>query len=32
MEMKDIVGLTDDAEMKANIQKRVGMLSVPQSS
>jgi hypothetical protein len=32
MEMKDIVGLMDNAEMKATIQKRVGMLSVPQSN
>ena len=32
MEMKDIVDLMDDAEMKATIQKRVGMLSAPQSN
>lgn len=32
MEMKDIVALMDDAEMKAIVQKRVGMLSVPQSN
>ena len=32
MEMKDIVALMDDAEMKATIKKRVGMLSVPQSN
>lgn len=32
MEMKGIVALMDDAEMKATIQKRVGMLSVPQSN
>lgn len=32
MEMKDIVNLMDDAEMKATVQKRVGMLSVPQSN
>ena len=32
MEMKDIVNFMDDAEMKATIQKRGGMLSVPQSN
>jgi IS1 family transposase len=32
MEMKDIVELMDGAEMKVTIQKRVGMLSVPQSN
>jgi IS1 family transposase len=32
MEMKDIVALMDDAEMKATIQKRAAMLSVPQSN
>ena len=32
IEMKDIVNLMDDAEMKATIQKRAGMLSVPQSN
>ena len=32
MEMKDIVALIDDAEMKAVVQKRGAMLSVPQSN
>lgn len=32
MEMKDIVELMDDAEMKAIVQKRAGLLSVPQSN
>jgi len=32
MEMKDIVTLIDDAEMKATIQKRGALLSVPQSN
>ena len=32
IEMRDIVNLMDDAEMKATIQKRAGMLSVPQSN
>ena len=32
MEMADIVALIDDAEMKATIQKRAALLSVPQSN
>lgn len=32
LEMKDIVALMDDAEMKATVQKRAAMLSVPQSN
>jgi hypothetical protein len=32
MEMEDIVALIDDAEMKAAIQKRDAMLSVPHSN
>jgi hypothetical protein len=32
MEMKDIVAQIDDAEMRATIQKRGAMLSVPQSN
>jgi hypothetical protein len=32
MEMKDIVALMDDAEMKAVVQKRGAMLSVPHSN
>lgn len=32
MEMKDIVALIDDAEMKATIQKRGAVLSVPHSN
>ena len=32
MEMKDIVALIDDAEMKATIQRRGAFLSVPQSN
>jgi len=32
MEMNDIVALIDDAEMKAVVQKRGAILSVPQSN
>ena len=32
MEMTDIVALIDDAEMKATIQKRAALLSLPQSN
>ena len=32
MSMENIVALIDDAEMKATIQKRTALLSVPQSN
>jgi hypothetical protein len=32
MSMEDIVALIDDAEMKATVQKRAALLSVPQSN